>query len=65
MNIIFLKNEYQMLKGDINRMFITDNMNELHIEFHLAIPDNVNDSFGKFFLNFIESNNYDFDWTWN
>lgn len=37
MNIIFLKNEYQMLKGDINRMFITDNMNELHIEFHLAI----------------------------
>lgn len=37
MNIIFLKNEYQMLKCDIDRMFITDNMNELHIEFCAAV----------------------------
>lgn len=37
MNINFVKNEYDMLKNDINNMFLTNDMNELHLEFHLAI----------------------------
>lgn len=61
---IFPKYIYNTHRIALSDSYAADFVNKI-LNLYESILDNVNDSFGKFFLNFIESNNYDFDWTWN